>query len=89
MATSDYDRDRIARNNRSDNTGMSATGIIFGLVVAALLIGFIAFAFTDRTPSGSTATSERPTVTAPQTPPRTATPPASTTPTPAPAPSTK
>lgn len=89
MAT-EYDRDGVARNRRTVDGGTSATGIIIGLIVAALLIGFIAFTFVDRTPSGTTVTSPPTTTTAP----RTTTPPSNTTTpttptTPAPAPSTK
>lgn len=75
MATSDYERDRVARDQRTTNPGMSTTGIIMGLVVAALLIGFVAFTFTDRTPAGSSATSPPTTTTAP----RATTPPSNTT----------
>jgi len=90
MAT-EYDRDGVARDRRTVDGGMSATGIIIGLIVAALIIGFIAFNFVDRTPSGSTVTSPPTSTTAP----RTTTPPSNTTTipttptTPAPAPSTK
>ena len=90
MAT-EYDRDGVARNRRTVDGGTSATGIIIGLIVAALLIGFIAFTFIDRTPSSTTVTSPPTSTTAP----RTITPPSNTTTTPttpstpAPAPSTK
>jgi hypothetical protein len=89
MATSDYDRDRVARDHRTTNPGMSATGIIMGIVVAALLIGFVAFTFTDRSAPGSSATSPPTTTTAPRTTtPRSNT--TTTTPTtPAPTPSTR
>jgi hypothetical protein len=86
MAT-EYDRDGAARDRRTVDGGTSATGIIMGLIIAALVIGFIAFTFIDRTPSGSTVTSPPTSTTAP----RTTTPPSNTTTptTPTPAPSTK
>jgi hypothetical protein len=65
LATSDYERDRVARDQRTTNPGMSTTGIIMGLVVSALLIGFVAFTFTDRSAPAS-ATSP-PATTAPGT----------------------
>jgi hypothetical protein len=86
MAIGDYDeRGRlVARARRKSEAGMSGTAIALGLLVGALLIGLVVYN-TDRTPPGSTATSE-PAVTSPQTQPKTTAPPANTTTTP---PSTK
>jgi hypothetical protein len=87
MAIGDYDeRGRLAaRARRESEAGMSGIAIALGLLVGALLIGLLAYIYTDRTPPGSTATSE-PAVTSPQTQPKTTAPPANTTTTP---PSTK
>jgi hypothetical protein len=72
MAIGDYEhRDRLAAGRRAVAEETSVGGIVLGIVIVAAIIGAIFFLFYDRTPSGSTATSERPTVTAPQTQPKT------------------
>jgi hypothetical protein len=89
MAIGDYDdRGRLAEDRRAaaeEGRETSVAGIVIGILVVAAIIGFVFFMIYDRSPPGSTATS--PTVTAPDTQPRTEAPPKRTTP--APAPSTK
>jgi hypothetical protein len=86
MAIGDYDQsERLAARRAAAEEGRetSVAGIISGIVVVVAIIGFVFFMIGARTPSGTTAPSE-PTITAPNTQPRTEAPPARTTPTPPP-----
>jgi hypothetical protein len=87
MAT-EYERpgDRVVDRSHMTDTG-SGMGIVLGLLIAFGLMAILYFAFVDRTPPGSSATSTPPVSAPERTGPTTATPPAST-PTPA-VPSTK
>ena len=89
MTIGDYNERELAEGRRGASKETKIAGIVVGLIILAAIVGFIFFMMYDRTPPGSSASSQPTTVTAPQTQPKKMPPPMNDARAPAPTPSTR